>query len=439
VISRELAIVLRARVTWIVAGLAALLVGHGFVLAVDLFTAGSRSVAGNVLMAREFDPLAGIVRPTLGGLYLAASLLGPIAAARAIAVEKERRSFGALVLLSGSHERVVLAKYLAALAGGWILLTGPLAAIAAWRAVGGQLAFRETVVALVGHGLYIALVTAVATAAAAWSRTVAQAATLAVVVVLASWAIDASEGFAALAWLGRLADWSVTTHLTPFERGILPLGAAAWMLSLTAGCVALSLVGARFDVARGRRTTLAMAVIAVTAGALVVSSRIHRAYDFTEAARASLPPAAVAGLRAITAPITLEVYLDRDDSRRRQMESDIIARLRLALGDIRIEYPLDGREAPSEATHDDGYGRIIVRVGGRHAETQSTSRREVTTLIFEAAGQPLPDWSQPAYPGYPLVVGRTARRALGVCAYIVFPGALFAVGFLVTRSKRRTS
>ena len=42
-LARELAIVLRARVTWVAAALAALLVGHGFVLAVDLFSAGSRS------------------------------------------------------------------------------------------------------------------------------------------------------------------------------------------------------------------------------------------------------------------------------------------------------------------------------------------------------------------------------------------------------------
>src|SRR5262249_3662194 len=54
VLRRELALVLRARVTWLQAALAALLVGHGFVLAVDLYTAGSRSAATGTLMAREF-------------------------------------------------------------------------------------------------------------------------------------------------------------------------------------------------------------------------------------------------------------------------------------------------------------------------------------------------------------------------------------------------
>src|SRR5207253_761304 len=91
-LGRELPIVLRARLTWLQAAFSALLVGHGFVLAVDLYAAGSRSAIAHHLMTREFNPLLGIVRPTLGGLYLALSLLGPLAAVRPIAVEKERRT-----------------------------------------------------------------------------------------------------------------------------------------------------------------------------------------------------------------------------------------------------------------------------------------------------------------------------------------------------------
>src|SRR2546428_14089387 len=109
-LARELAIVLRARVTWLQAALAALLVGHGFVLAIDLYSAGSRSAATQRLMAREFDPLLGIVRPTLGGLYLALSLLGPLVAARALAVEKERPTFGAVLLQTGAPLRLILPK-----------------------------------------------------------------------------------------------------------------------------------------------------------------------------------------------------------------------------------------------------------------------------------------------------------------------------------------
>src|SRR5262245_66510581 len=125
-LARELSLVLRARLTWVQAALSAILVGHGFVLAVDLYSAGSRSVPANLLMAREFDPLLGIVRPTLGGLYLAISLLGPLAAARSLAVEKERRTFGALLLQIGSPLRLVGSKAIAALAGVGLQMLAPL-------------------------------------------------------------------------------------------------------------------------------------------------------------------------------------------------------------------------------------------------------------------------------------------------------------------------
>src|SRR6185295_9379468 len=97
-VPRELSLALRARVTWLVAAVSALLVGHGFVLAVDIFSASSRSAAVSALQAREMDPLAGVVRPTLGGVDLATVLLGPLVAARTLSMEKERRTFGPLCL-----------------------------------------------------------------------------------------------------------------------------------------------------------------------------------------------------------------------------------------------------------------------------------------------------------------------------------------------------
>src|SRR5437870_5056118 len=113
---------------------------------------------------------------------------------------------------------------------------------------GGHLAAAETATALLGYALYVAMVAAIAVAAAAWTETLAQAATLAVLVVAASWAIDASEGFAALAWLGRALDWSVTTHLYPMERGTLAVGACLWMTAVVGGALAAAYVGDRKSV-----------------------------------------------------------------------------------------------------------------------------------------------------------------------------------------------
>jgi hypothetical protein len=438
-IARELAIVFRAKSTWVSASLSALLIGHGFVLAIDLYTAGSRSAETSRLLEERFDPLLGIVRPTLGGLYLSMSLLGPIVAARVLAIEKERRSFKALVLQTGAPIRVLIAKLAAASLGVLLQLIAPVALLLVWRTDGGHLAFLETMVALSAYVLYAILVGAIAMAAAAWTETLAQAVTAAIVLIAASWAIDASEGFAALAWLGRALDWSVTTHLEPLERGTLSLGAVFWMLAASIGATLIAIVGVRFDLPVRRRSALSIAAVFSTIAAALLATHVRAAFDITEDHRISLPQAAESAIRILPGPISLEVNLDRDDARRRQLELDVLAKLRLARPDLEVRFPPDERDSPSESDRDRQYGRTIVRVNGRENATYSSDPREITVMILETAGARAPDWSAPEYPGYPLVLEGGARTVTATFAYVLVPLGVLATGHILTRSRRRRS
>lgn len=436
---RELAIVLRARLTWLQAGLAALLVGHGFVLAIDLYSAGSRSVHASVLMARELDPLLGIVRPTLGGLYVSLSLLGPLAAARVLSVERERRTLHSLLLQSASPARVLGAKLVAATAGVALQFIAPIGLLVLWTLTGGHLAWVETAVSVAGYALYALLIAAASTMAAAWTATLAQAVTLALLLVIASWAIDASEGFAALAWLGRALDWSVTTHLAPFEHATLALGPCLWMLALTGGACLAASFGLRGDRSVGQRALVLTGTLVLTVVSCWLAQGVRRAFDLSEGERGSLPPAVIRELRGLREPLALEVWLDRDDARRTQLESDALAKLRLARPDLVVRTPTDERATPTEGERGTGYGRIVVHVGARARETYSTSRRELVTLMFEAAGRPAPDFAKSEYPGYPLSIEGGRRSLVASCAYLGFPLALFACGWLCTRPTRRSS
>src|SRR5262249_7415239 len=156
--------------------------------------------------------------------------------------------------------------------------------------------------------------------------------------------------------------------------------------------------------------------------------------DLTEDRRASLPPAAAEGLRTLPGPVALEVWLDRDDARRQQLESDTLAKLRLARPDLVVTTPTDGAPQPDQAVRGEAAGRIVLPGGGAWRETHSTSRKEIVTLLFEAAGRPVPDWSQPEYPGYPLVIDGVRRTALVILAYLGIPLALLGVGWRMTRS-----
>jgi hypothetical protein len=433
---RELRIVLGARVTWMVLAASALLVGHSFVLALDLYSAASQSAMGFGLMQSKIDPLGGIVRPMLGGLHLCTALLVPVIATRGLAIEKERRSYGALALAVGGTRPVVLAKGLAALAGSALLLVPLLVLLALFAALGGHLDAIETGIAVGGHALHLIAFTAVAVAAGAASRTVAQATTLAVAVSLTSWAIDAGEGFAALAWLGRLEWASVSQQLARFELGVVPAGGIAWFVGLAAAAFGAALLFARIE-APMHRWGSALVVIAVGVLSLRLADTVPHAYDWSEQRRVSLPPEVVEGLREIDDSIRIEIHLDRDDGTRRQLQHSVIDRLRLARPDLVVETPLDDRSRVGSGEHDDDYGQILIHVGDAVRHTRTTSRKELVTLVFEAAGRPLPNWQQPPYAGYPTVVEGGRRTIATSIAYGVLPLSCLLLGAVVTRIRRR--
>jgi ABC-type transport system involved in multi-copper enzyme maturation permease subunit len=435
-VRRELGLVAGARATWLVAAISALLVGHGFVLAVDLYTAASRAAVGQELLRAQLDPLAGIVRPTLGGLYFAAAILLPVIAARGLAIEKERGSYGQLALRAGSTARVVIAKYLAALAGAALLLVPPLVLFAGFVVAGGRLDLGETLIGLLGHALDLVVLASAAVAAAAATRSVAQATVLAIALSLGSWAIDASSEFAALSWMGALEWASVGRRLSPFEHGILQLGSLGWLLAAAASATAVSLVLARIE-HTPRRWWLAGAIAALTLPLLVMFGRVHRGYDGSELRRHSLPDTIVVALRDLPGEIELDVWLDRDDGRRTELERGPLAKLLLARPDLELRAPLDAA-GDALATRDADYGRIVVRIGDRTCETRSSSDDEIVRCVFSAGRRPMPPWIDAAYPGHPFVAEGGARAALVSLAYLVVPLGFILSGLLITRSRRRS-
>lgn len=432
---RELGIAIGARVTWFVAALSALLVGHGFVLALDVYSASSRSALASTLQAREMDPLAGIVRPTLGAAELAVALLVPLVACRGLAIEKERGTWGALCLLEGSSGRVLVKKLAAAFVAASLVPVAPAAVFVAYGLAGGHLDVLETAWATAGEVLHVGLVAALSVAAAAWTGTLAHAVALGIGVSVASWAVDAAEGFAALAWLGGASAWSIERQLAPFQRGIASLGALAWLAAATSGASVLAFVGCRFDLRRGLRMALAGAGLILVMLLLAFTARVRRGYDWSEQRRASLPPAVVSGLRALSGTLGLDVHLDRDDSRRRQLERDVVSKLHLARPDLVLRTPLDEEPAAGTSAHRVAYGKVVVRAGASSRETRSTSRREIVMLFFDAANVPVPGMDQPVYAGYPFVAEGNRRTVLMLVAYVFVPAGLLAIGGAVTRRR----
>lgn len=425
---RELAIAFGAGLTWWIAALAAFVVGHSFVLAVDLYAAASRSV-GVGMMARGLEPLLGIIRPTLGGASFCLTVLGPVLAVRSLAIERERRSLHSLLLNEGSASRVLVTKFAATWLALTMLIVPALASSATWLVVGGHLHAGETLVAVLGALLQVSVLAALGMAAAAWTRGLAAAIAVAMVLSSMSWVVDGVSEFAALSWLAFLERWSLSPHLDGMQRGFLVWGDVLWLLGLCGIALVIAWVGLRHDQSRRWRAAVIGVVTLVGVAALWSLDRVDGGLDLSEARRGSLPKATTAALRGIEAPIAIEVWLDRDDGRRAHVESDALFRLRMAIPGLRVRFPLDRGEQLAAAIRDEDYGLTVVRVGETALSTRSTARRELSTLILEAADKPVPVWNEEPYPGYPLVISPAQRRAIMAGAYVVLPLLLGLIGW----------
>jgi ABC-type transport system involved in multi-copper enzyme maturation permease subunit len=170
------------------------LVGYSFIQAVALYAEASRPALSIPELARQLSPFDGILVPTLGGFYLAITLLFPFIAIRLVAAEKASGGLKLLVQLPYRLADVVAAKF-AALIAAWLIAPIPVvSALVCWGLLGGHLDPRETATLMLGHLLYALLIGAISFLAAALTEGGATAAILALAVTLGSWVLD----FAAL-------------------------------------------------------------------------------------------------------------------------------------------------------------------------------------------------------------------------------------------------
>src|SRR5690349_11104752 len=99
-VAKELRELVASRATLVVALCIGPLVGHAFQTAIALYGEASGGGGGPAALSQGLSPLDGIVVPTFGAYAIAAMLLFPFVAIRAVAAEKEN---GALALLVQSR------------------------------------------------------------------------------------------------------------------------------------------------------------------------------------------------------------------------------------------------------------------------------------------------------------------------------------------------
>jgi len=389
---------------WVLMLLLSPLVGYSFIQAVELYAEASRPALSIPELARQLSPVDGILVPTMGGFYLAITLLFPFIAIRLVAAEKASGGLKLLVQLPYRLSDLVGVKFAILITAWFIALIPILSALIYWRLLGGHLETNETVTLILGHLLYALLIGAISFLAAALTDGGATAAILALTVTLGSWVLD----FAALDRGGvssLLASLSLTSLLRPFEQGLLSIPAVLTMLVATVGFLALTAIWLPPGTQLGRKL-LGSALVITVAGILIGGvAQTNIVLDITPDRRNSFPPGDEQLLGRLGERLFVTVHMASSDPRVADLDRKVLARLKRAMPRVTVQIADSGQASPLGTAGETDYGDIVITYHGKSATTRSTGAGEILPLLYELAGvrSPAPSTTGPDEPGHPLV------------------------------------
>ena len=434
VLRKEMRELATANSLWVLMLLLSPLVGYSFIQAVALYAEASRPALSIPELAHQLSPFDGILVPSLGGFYLAITLLFPFIAIRLIAAEKTSGGLKLLVQLPYRLGDLVAAKFAALFAAWLIALIPVLSALVWWGLLGGHLDMRETATLMLGHLLYALLIGAISFLAAALTEGGATAAILALAVTIGSWVLD----FAALDRGGvsnLLAALSLTSLLRPFEQGLLSFPAVLGMLIATAGFLALAAIWLPPGIPLGRKFKGSALIVAAAAILISGAARAKTVLDVTPDRRNSFPLGDEKLLGQLQDRLLVTVHMASSDPRLVDLDRKVLARLKRAMPWVTIRIAEPGQTSPFGTAGDENYGEIVLTYRSTSATTRSTGAGEILPILYELAGTGLPAPGAPGLdePGYPLVADASNAA---VWFYGVQPLAFAVLWWLAAANRR---
>jgi ABC-2 type transport system permease protein len=260
----------------------------------------------------------------------------------------------------------------------------------------------------------------------------ATAAIVALAFTLGCWMLD----FAAATQTGLVRDLaalSLTAALRSFERGLV--GSPQLVFLLSAGTALLAITAVWLPTGQPRRQKLLASAgfVALAIGLTALAGRFPIYLDLTEDRRNSLNPADERALRAMSQELRLTIYLAPEDSRLRELERNLLGKLRRVVPHLTVQYADTGKSGRFGTASSAQYGLIQYDYAGKHDESRSTSAAEVLPLIHALADQQVTPDPSVDYRGYPLVADANPSA---VWFYLILPGLFAAVWWLSQRPPR---
>ena len=131
-----------------------------------------------------------------------------------------------------------------------------------------------------------------------------------------------------------------------------------------------------------REKLLVSFLIVLFFSVLAFASSHARVYvDVTENRRNSFNPADEVALRKMQSPLFVWIYLSPEDSRLKEMESNVFGKLRRTVPHLEIRYEDASGHGLFSSVPDERYGLIIYEYEGKWAESRSNSPREILPIL----------------------------------------------------------
>lgn len=267
----------------------------------------------------------------------------------------------------------------------------------------GHLHAPEVLNLLLGHMLYAFAIIGIAFFSAALADSISTAAIIALAFTLGSWVLDFAAAGAQPGWLQALSQISLTAALRQFERGLFSLPDALELSVI--GAVLITAAGIWLQAWRPRthRIGLGIGMAMLLATLLLMARHVSVYRDWSEDRRNSFSQPDAAALARMDKDLRITLYLSPDDSRLKELEANVLAKLRRVVPHLVIHYADINKSGLFGPSGDERYGLIVYEYAGKREESRSNSQREILPLLYGLGGIPPPQADPPRYPGYPLV------------------------------------
>ena len=426
-LAKEFRELLASRAFWLLLLFVGFLVGHSFTTAVALYAEMSGS-GGPAALPQGLTSLDGVLVPTWGAYDLAATLLFPFVAIRMVSSEKESGALKLLLQLPGTLGSKLAAKGLVLLFAWLVAWLPGLVAIVLWRSYGGHTYAPETLNLLLGHLLRGLLSGGLGVAAAAIADGAASAAIITLAFTVGTWALDfvaAGRG----GFVQQLASYTPTAALRSFEQGLLRFSVVAVIVFVS--CAAFFLAAIWLNIGRTIkfRLLVTLALVIVTAVAVVSGANLRASRDLSENRRNSFSSVDEAALRGLKQPLKITIFLSPEDPRLTDFEQNVLKKLRRSLDNLDVEYAASSRTGLFNS--EEHYGEIFYELGGQKVVERSTIEEVVLDQIYTLSGVAVPDRSaDEGSPGYPLAA--QPKHAVAIF-YFFWPLFVIATWWLLRR------